>query len=238
MGCFENENIRLDKAVVPMHNYNNSNCKQHIKSKHSSDLFGRQYTAQNNENTKSEGSNVSKSLDSAASGGTESRRTSYQLFKKTDPKLINRRTNELQLAFMQSMNIAARHGRNQDLQRFLEHVVDHSHYYIRNKGSLLMGRTKLLQQRYASFDKFIKYVERLVVNSRLWFQKQTKTEKVPFITVAHDGWDSKDKDMLGVSIHLINVVLAKKVTIAVGLQQLCSKKSVDVAEHILTILQR
>jgi hypothetical protein len=81
-------------------------------------------------------------------------------------------------------------------------------------------------------------VKRIVGKTRSWLLDQTKATSVPFITVGHDGWDSKDKDMLGVSLHLVDMEKGKKVTIAVGLQQLHSKKAVDVSDHVLKILER
>ena len=81
-------------------------------------------------------------------------------------------------------------------------------------------------------------VKTMVDRSRLWLQHETHREHVPFITVGHDGWDSKDKDMLGVCCHFVDMDRGKLRTIALGLQQAYSKKSVDTAQHTLKMLER
>ena len=56
--------------------------------------------------------------------------------------------------------------------------------------------------------------------------------------MAHDGWDWKDDDVLGVSIHLFDPLSGEMFSVAIGLQRLSSKKAVDVASDILRILAR
>jgi hypothetical protein len=239
----------LSSCIVILHKTNNSNCKQHILARHKDDLFGKKFHADNDSESavgSSKTSSISRTvfLEGAGSGagagrgGSDSVGGSY-FARVKNPKWIVEKANELQLQLMRACNIAAHHGNSPEFQRFVDHIVDHSHYFSQNRGSMLMGRRKLSNQRYHSFNKLLYVVRRIVGNTRVWMCEQTKAgSSIPFITVGHDGWDSKDKDMLGVSIHLVDIEKAKKVTIAVGLQQLHSKKAVDVAEHVLKILQR
>jgi hypothetical protein len=61
---------------------------------------------------------------------------------------------------------------------------------------------------------------------------------VPFICVAHDGWDSKDHDIHGVSIHFLIPYDFVYIGMVVGLQHINSKKSADTVEHINWISRR
>ena len=61
---------------------------------------------------------------------------------------------------------------------------------------------------------------------------------IPFITVSHDGWDSKDNDILGVSIHFVVPQHWKMVSLAIGLRRIYSKSSQAVVDAITNILLR
>jgi len=45
----------------------------------------------------------------------------------------------------------------------------------------------------------------------MWLKQQTGKERTPFITVGHDGWDSKYYDMLGVCIHFVDILNGKNI---------------------------
>jgi len=55
-----------------------------------------------------------------------------------------------------------------------------------------------------------------IENTHNWLKEQTGNDCTPFITVGHDGWDSKDMDMLGVSIHFTDIANGRKENIAIG----------------------
>jgi hypothetical protein len=178
------------------------------------------------------------SVASTAAGGHQA--GSVGPFSRTKvPKMIVERGNDLQLQFMRGCNIAACHGNNPLLRNYLDHVLEHSHFYSRNKSMLLMGRQKVSKQRYRSFNQMVDLISLMVERSRNWLIEQTGSSKaIPFLTVGHDGWDSKDKDMLGVCIHFVDMEKGKRRTIAIGLQQSFSKKSEPTAQHVLKILMR
>lgn len=236
----------LASSLVCTYGNNVANCKQHMASNHKDDLWGRQFTVDSEELGEKESStkmkhNATRSIQqlfstAGSSVGNEANRHAFAGTKM--PKLIVERGNDLQLQFMRSCNVAAWHGNNPALRVFMEHVVDNSQFYSRNKSLMLMGRMKVCNQRYRSFNNLLQVVKTMVDCSRDWLKEQTKCSKIPFITVGHDGWDSKDRDMLGVCIHFIDMNKGKKRTIAVGLQQSHSKKSSDQCDHVLKILQR
>jgi hypothetical protein len=80
-------------------------------------------------------------------------------------------------------------------------------------------------------------VMNLVEQTRQFYKNQTNNpDGIPFICVAHDGWDSTDHDILGVSIHLLIPYDWVYVSMAVGLQRMSSKQSADTVEHINRII--
>jgi len=153
-------------------------------------------------------------------------------------KHITEHGNDLQLQFMRACNIAARHANSPELHCFVCHILDNSHYYSKKRTEILMGKHKLCNQCYCSFTHLVNVIKTLVDKTRQWIHVQTGNTNTPFITVGHNGWDSKDSDMLGVCIHFADIENSKMQSIAVGLQQLHSKKSNDIANHVLEILKR
>jgi len=139
---------------------------------------------------------------------------------------------------MRALNVPLRHSSSPDLFRYMEHVVDNAQVYSKDKKAILMGRTKLGNQRYRSFNNLVDIIKNMIGSTRNWIQERTGKFGTPFISVGHDGWDSKSFDMLGVCIHFTDVVNGKKCTFAVGLQPLVSKKSVDIAKHVHSMLKR
>ncbi len=225
----------MNSCLSTLFNWSTSNCKQHMESNHKNDYWGNMF--------KMDISGSSPSIDSknnTAKKSFDSKQTS--LVSTSTPllshKLITEKGNDLQLQYMRACNIAACHSNSPELSRYLDHIIQHSAFYAKNKKAVLMGRNKLRNQRYRSFDNLVQVITKLVGKTRDWLQTRTCSRFTPFITVGHDGWDSKDNDMLGVCIHFTDTGLGVRRTIAVGIQHLISKKSVDVAEHILKILER
>jgi hypothetical protein len=239
-------------CVVALKGNNPSNCKQHMTNKHKHDMPGKEFRMHILESesvasssiqklmgsSATSGSAVARAVSSSASVGGGSSVGAFPFAKTKIPKLIIQRGNDLQLQFMRSCNIAARHGNSQDLKNYLDHVLDNSLFYNKNRSSMVMGRLKVSNQRYRSFNQLVNMVKGMVDRSREWLKVQTKSNKTPFITVGHDGWDSKDRDMLGICIHFVDMDKGKRRTIAVGLQQAHSKKSVPTAEQALSMLER
>ena len=248
VACFHDENKPLAQCVVALKGNNPSNCKQHMTNKHKEDMPGKEFRMlmkeSEDENSNSiqrllaSGSAVSRTASSSASVGGGSLVGAFPFAKTKIPKQIIQRGNDLQLHFMRSCNIAARHGNSQDLKNYLDHVLDNSLFYNKNRSSMLMGRLKVSNQRYRSFNQLVNVVKGMVDRSREWLKVQTKSNNTPFITVGHDGWDSKDRDMLGICIHFVDIDKGKMRTIAVGLQEAHSKKSAPTAEHTLSMLER
>ena len=72
-----------------------------------------------------------------------------------------------------------------------------------------------------------------------YYERKTGNKSVPFINVAHDGWDSKRHDMLGSCIHFICPYDWTYVSVPIGLQHITNgKTSKNMAEQLSRMLSR
>jgi hypothetical protein len=67
------------------------------------------------------------------------------------------------------------------------------------------------------------------------FTKKLNTSCTPFLYVSHDGWDSKDNDLLGVSLHFIVPVYWVTVN-AIGLKRIYQETSENIPNVIRSVL--
>jgi hypothetical protein len=94
-----------------------------------------------------------------------------------------------------------------------------------------------MNQRDDRFLKFVTSLKELVNYSRNYYLDKFN-KMVPFICISHDGWDSKDHDILGVCVHFIVPGYWMNINLAAGLKRIRSKKSIATAKAIHIILER
>jgi hypothetical protein len=142
--------------------------------------------------------------------------------------------------FFNASNIAIQQSNNNHFIKYINVLIDHCSKYRHEKDrpKLFFSRYKYKQQELAPFSNFIRMVENIVKFSKEYYSKKLNTNSTPFINVLHDGWDSKDNDVLGVSIHFIIPIFWKVINVAIGLEQMESKKSADVSQKIINIINR
>ena len=63
-------------------------------------------------------------------------------------------------------------------------------------------------------------------------------KNVAFLTISHDGWDSRRRDILGCCVHFVHPMYWKNISLPVGLKYLTSKKAVETVEQLNKILVR
>jgi hypothetical protein len=143
------------------------------------------------------------------------------------------------ISFFNSANIAIRQANNKHLHEYTQYVIENSHLLQSKKTVYNFLNTKFLKQELLLFNTFTMLVSNLVNRAKPFFKNQTNNPNgAPFICVAHDGWDSKGRDILGVSIHFVIHNNWEYLSMAVGLQRMNSKRSVDTVERINRILLR
>ena len=141
--------------------------------------------------------------------------------------------------FLVQCNVAARHSNLEYLVKLVCHVAENPKFYADPKNKVGLAKEKYTKLRLNHFSRFIQFVSGIVSNTRSFLMSTTgSTDTIPFLYVLHDGWDSKDNDILGCSIQFADYDTGKVVTLAAGLQRTPSKKAREGADHIERMLYR
>lgn len=146
--------------------------------------------------------------------------------------------NYLLYKMMSSANMAIKQGLSPPLLEYINFLVDNANFLKNKKGELKMPPEKYKREQLKSMTKFVMVLSRLISTSHSHYKEQTGADSVPFITVGHDGWDSKQHDLMGVSIHFIVPYIWLPVSAAIGLKRYNSKKTVDMVDLINSVLSR
>jgi hypothetical protein len=139
--------------------------------------------------------------------------------------------------FFNTANIAIQQADNVHLQEFIEYLIENGGTLKGKNLDVGFSRYKYKKQELMHFHTFISFVKLLTEKARSYYLQECNAE-IPFLCVSHDGWDSKDHDVLGVSIHFVVPVDWVRVNIAIGLQRVDSKTSKNTVDEINKILSR
>jgi hypothetical protein len=140
--------------------------------------------------------------------------------------------------FFNEANVAKSQSNNPNLRCFVDYILDHSQNFSKKRNEIYFSRGKYDKQENLIFSQFISNLRIIVEFCRSWYNDGIPKANIPFIYVSHDNWDSKDHDVLGVSIHFIVPVFWKQVSVAVGLKRVQSKASRSIAEGTIAVLNR
>ena len=227
--CWENPKIPLLDCIISTFKYNPSNCKNHIKQHHvASDLPGLCSDVSTITNSNTECSKPKK-------GEVQTSMLSYQ----QDPSQVP--TPRIALShlykFFNDANVAIMQASNEHLSNFIKYLLDNAQQLRLKRTECLFSRYKYMTQRDDRFLKFVTSLKELVHYSRSYYEEKFN-KTIPYIFVSHDGWDSKDHDILGVCVHFIVPGYWKIINLAAGLKRIRSKKSIATAQAIHIILER
>jgi hypothetical protein len=139
--------------------------------------------------------------------------------------------------FFNEANVAIVQTNNVHLTAFINYLLDNATQLLKKRQECSFSRYKYMMQRDERYLKFVCSLKELVSFSREHYNTKL-LKNVPFLCVSHDGWDSLEHDVLGVSLHFIVPVHSKVINVAVGLKRIRSKKSIDTCDAILIILKR
>jgi hypothetical protein len=100
-----------------------------------------------------------------------------------------------------------------------------------------MGERKYTDIRRSKYEQLMGGTSRYCSDIRDYWMAVLKKE-VPFITVGHDHWDSKNVDKLGVTVFMYHPKRKEPLKIAVGLEYCDDKKSEPTADATLNVLSK
>lgn len=226
MFCWNDQTTDVKSCIFETRNYNITNITTHLLGQHS---------------------NKNLVLDKTEKQKEECNRTllecqtneKYELSVKTSTSaaVVAEKSNSMLYRFFLTANIAISQADNPHLNNWIKYMIE--------KGSLLKGknveatfsRYKYKKQEISQFNRFIGFVKIMIEKTRNYYIQECGTN-VPFLCVSHDGWDSKDNDILGVSIHFVVPEDWVKINLAVGLRRVVSKTSSNTVTEINKMLQR
>ena len=100
-----------------------------------------------------------------------------------------------------------------------------------------MNVRKFTAIQFSTYEEFTEKVKKLVSNVREWYIKETLSAK-PFLTVAHDVWDGKRKQINGLSIFFIDPETLFLYKIPVALAPPLGKTALLLCETCLAGLEQ
>lgn len=232
MACFRNPQVALEFAVLSTYKHNPYNAENHLRSVHTKDELPEYYRV---------GAQQKKLFPVKGECLTLLNQMKIDPHNITTPSKqmssVIAKGNELLYKFFNTANIAVYQADNAHLQAFASHMVDNAQVYKQRKKAIGFSRWHYKSQELRIFTEFISFVKSAVDVSRNFYNNETGCH-VPFITVSHDGWDSKKRDILGCCIHFIVPGQFVFISVPVGLKYLSSKKSEETVEHLNKILAR
>ena len=232
--CFDNKAKPLQHCVIFCNNYSVSNLSKHLKSQHGNDARATSALAKQRENEEKKRRPVSG--DAASISANSSSISSHFLHGF---RHVQRVGAQYLYAYLTSANVAYRHASSKYLEQYVDHLLKNAKLY-RDKGvrSALLTQHRFQTQRDVSFANFVLALKQLVAKCRS-FYCETIGNEIPFLAVAHDGWDSVDHDILGVSLHFVDPEDWMMIKVAIGLKVLeKGKTAVEQASQINEILLR
>ena len=108
--------------------------------------------------------------------------------------------------FANNNNIAARaitdHTNCPEFKTLIEFAMKHGSQ-LQKARQVLLGRQAFSRIRMDRFSTFLAAVEGYVIETRDYWEKYCR-QKIPFVIVAHDIWDSRKNEVMGISVHFYN----------------------------------
>lgn len=163
--------------------------------------------------------------------------TQSSIVEFSNAEEVTNKSNELLYNFFNTANIAVNQARNPHLLELMRLIVDNAGKIKFRKNQLTFSRYRYKVQEIKNFHRFVVFVSEAISTSKRHYNEMLGMD-VPFVTVSHDEWDSKNRNILGCSIHFIHPLYWSLVSIPIGLKLVDSKKSVDVANQLRRILVR
>jgi hypothetical protein len=163
----------------------------------------------------------------------------YNKAKQIGDQQVLERFHNLILQFGINNDIPERvltdHKNCPEFKNLLNYAFEHSNQLYGNKN-LIPGSHKFQTLRKSRFESLVAAVSwRVDLTRQHW--AQLVGHKIPFIILCQDIWDSKKKEVLGVTIMFFDPVAGFYERIPIGLELVGSKKSQDLSEQILDILK-
>lgn len=162
----------------------------------------------------------------------------FKGFFESGSKKLQKGLDKLVLEFADNNNIARRvvadHSACPEFKRILLYCIDNA-VGLKKLPDPIPGLARFDACRREQYEQLLAGVAWYVGVTRTFFTETLKKE-IPFLTVAHDIWDSTKKDVLGVTVHFFCPATKTRVKVPVGMLVCNDKNSKAVCEQTLSML--
>lgn len=150
---------------------------------------------------------------------------------------VSNEAENLLYRFFNTANVSMNQTNNVHLHELLQLLVAKGSVFKKGQKNIRFTPHRYKVQETKAFLSFVNFVSHAISSAREFYVEATG-KHIPFLSVGHDGWDSKRRDILGVTIHLVHPVNWVTIALPIGLKYDESKKAEDMALQINKILTR
>lgn len=226
--CFNDPKCNLKQSLQKLHNGNASNLGKHIVKRHKDEL------------EKADGSNKRKAETTSGSVSNKMSKSSNNFPMSFSVSMKNAHLEEFEdsvATFFNDCGIAVRNVANPKFRTMLENASTYLNHPSAKVEDLTMGVHRINTVNEKSRIQMNDNIADIVSLVRLWYLHYTGIQQ-KFISICHDIWDGKRRNLLGISIMFISPCTMTLLKISVGLVEAKNKKAVDIAAKTLEVLRR
>jgi hypothetical protein len=234
--CFDDNRVPLKKAVVCTKEWSPANLTEHMQTQHTKEDVAA-YWDKVEEKNQAIPVRKDRAVTELFFGNNGVRAGTQTTIVNVKAEQVIQTCNTLLYKFFNSANISINQAPNIHLNKLLQEIVTNGPTLKFHRSKVCFTRWRYKQEEIRAFNKFTNFVTTSIEQTRKYYLENTG-KHVPFLSVAHDGWDSKRRDVLGVSIHFVSPIHWKTIKLLVGLKHLVSKKASSVTTQINKILAR
>jgi hypothetical protein len=139
--------------------------------------------------------------------------------------------------FFNRSNISFRLANSQDFVDLTNYIVTNAQHLKTDGDRLKIGPYKFNELAKNKFKTMTYVIGELIQLTREYYTNEIG-KPVPFLTVAHDIWDSRNSEVLGVSIFFIFPLTFELLSLPIALPRVTSKKAACVSAIVENHLQR
>lgn len=225
--CFDTE-LPLRKCLLTAHNNGPGNSVTHMQRRHTREevpLYWKHVEAKDQA-----------TVESTLPTGKEffGVQSTMDLMSSAD---VANKAEKLLYRFFNTANVAMNQTSNVHLQELMQLLVAKGGTCHKAKKQIKFTMHRYKEQEFKAFAAFVTFVSKAISTAREYYVGSAG-KHIPFLNIGHDGWDSKRKDILGVTVHMVHPVNWVTIALPIGLKHTECKRSEETVAQINMILIR
>lgn len=150
---------------------------------------------------------------------------------------VGKQAEKLLYRFFNTANVSMNQTCNVHLHELIQLLISKGSLFKKGERNVSFTNYRYKAQETNAFAAFVSFVTKAISSAREYYVEETG-KHIPFLSVGHDGWDSKRRDILGVTVHFVHPIHWVTIALPIGLKYNESKKSEETVVQINKILSR